>query len=84
MEDRAAGGEMQIEMDRMRRELAELKAGMVLKNEPEASPEDLSALASGFDNMDDEQLKEYIKDKSGQRPRGTPTRETLLSMARDA
>lgn len=84
MEDRAAGGEMQIEMDRMRKELAELKAGMVLKNEQEASPEDLSELASGFDNMDDEQLKEYIKDKSGQRPRGTPTRETLLSMARDA
>lgn len=33
--------------------------------------------------MPDEELKAYIKDKSGEGVRGTPKRETLLAMARE-
>lgn len=36
-----------------------------------------------FDGMEDEAIKAWIKEKSGAAPRGTPSRETLLRMARE-
>jgi hypothetical protein len=37
--------------------------------------------ATPFDDMDDEALKEWIKDASGSRPRGNPSHDTLVRMA---
>jgi hypothetical protein len=37
--------------------------------------------ATPFDDMDEESLKEWIKDSSGSRPRGNPSLETLRRMA---
>lgn len=63
------------EMERMRAELAELKAGPVADE----------TVASDFDPRTDEELKQAIADKFGQRPRGNPSRTTLLNMlAQDA
>jgi hypothetical protein len=38
---------------------------------------------SQFDAMDDEQLKAFIADKSGSRPRGQPSHATLVRMAEE-
>ena len=44
---------------------------------PETSPDD-------FDNSSEEELKVYIASITGARPRGTPSHETLVRMAREA
>jgi len=42
-----------------------------------------SMVATPFDDMDEEALKEWIKDASGSRPRGNPSKETLVRMANE-
>lgn len=51
--------------------------------EPVADPEPTSE-ADEFDDASDEELKTYIKAQTGTAPRGTPSHETLVRMAREA
>lgn len=83
MDDRAAGGETQIELARLRQELAEMKAGVI--PEKEATAEEITKLASApsIDAMDETQLKDYIEEKTKVRPKGTPSIDALRSMAKD-
>jgi hypothetical protein len=48
-----------------------------------AAPVAVEAEPSQFDAMDDEQLKAFIADKSGSRPRGQPSHSTLVRMAEE-
>jgi hypothetical protein len=43
----------------------------------------LKAADAEFGDMSDEALKAFIKERSGQAPRGTPSREFLLNAARE-
>lgn len=45
-----------------------------------AAPTAETAGPSPFDDMDDESLKEWLKDATGSRPRGNPSHETLVRM----
>lgn len=59
----------------------------LLRQQVEALRRDLlkpvEAEPSQFDAMDDEQLKAFIADKSGSRPRGQPSHATLVRMAEE-
>lgn len=75
----------------LRQQIADLKAeraGGAIEpeeiNEPEQpSVDETEDEEDIFDLMPDDELKAYIKDKSGEGVRGTPKRETLLAMARE-
>lgn len=86
MADRARGSEAAQEMDRMRREIAELRSQMAIpaaQPTPEQIAELLVASDDEFAAMDDAQLKAFIKEKSGAAPRGTPSRDFLINAARE-
>lgn len=74
------------EMDSLRAELAALKALMVIPP-VEAKPEEIDAAViasdAAFDALSDTELKSYIKEKTGQAPRGTPSRDFLLNAAKE-
>ncbi|CDP50704.1 FIG00792335: hypothetical protein [Devosia sp. DBB001] len=87
MAERANGNANAAELEELRRKVAALEAR-------EASPQEVeTALAAAdaearvandrFDAMDEAALKAFIKDKTGQAPRGTPSREWLLNTARE-
>lgn len=84
MADRAKGSESLREIEALKAELEALRASGA-STIPEdqfdgRTQEDIDAFA----NLSDEELRAYIKDKTGVGVRGQPSRETLLSMARDA
>ncbi len=84
MADRAKGSEAAQEIERLRKEIEAMKAGVV-----PAIPEDqfdnmTTEDIDAFANLSDQELRDYIKDKTGTGVRGAVSRETLLSMARDA
>lgn len=85
MADRAKGAGNTAEIDALKAEIAALKASLS-PTEPSATQIEAAVKASDdeFANLTDDELKGYIKDRVGQAPRGTPTRETLVSMAREA
>lgn len=60
------------QMENMQREIAEMRKP--------AEP----IVTEALDILDDEALKELIKEQTGARPRGTPSRETLLRMAQES
>lgn len=85
MADRSKGTDHAAELDSLRAELAALKALIPVK---EASPAEIDALLAtsdaDFEAMDDDALKEWIANKTGAgRPRGNPSHDTLVSMARE-
>ncbi len=84
MADRSKSADGVAEMAALRAELAELRAQIPVK---EASPEEIEALlqasADEFDSMTDEQLKDAISVKVGSKPRGNPSRATLLASIRE-
>lgn len=85
MADRAKGTDTAAELEQLRAELAALKAVIPQK---EASPAEIETLVQAsdteFEAMDDDTLKEWIANKTGAgRPRGNPSHETLVSMARE-
>lgn len=87
MADRAKGSDSAAEIDQLRAELAALKATIIPAQEP--SPAEVETLIEASDaefaNLSDDDLKEMIAAKTGTgRPRGNPSRATLISMARDA
>lgn len=86
MADRTKGLNTAAEMDKLRQEIAALKAAQPIPTQ-EASPEQINAAVSAADDefaaMTDEQLKAFIKDKSGAAPRSTPSCDFLLNAARE-
>lgn len=84
MSDRAKSHDGVAEMAALRAEVAALKAQIPVK---EPSPEEIEALLKAsqdeFDAMTDDQLKEAISVKVGSKPRGNPSRATLLASIRE-
>lgn len=69
---------MAEEMTALRQQIEELKAAgmpIVRPVDPE-TPE-------GFDTWEDDLLKEFIAEKTGAKPRGNPSHDTLVSLARE-
>lgn len=79
MQDQTLGS-----IEAMQAEIERLKA---LIPERESSPEEIDALIEqadrDFEAMSDDDLKSFIKDKTGQAPKGPQPRAALISMARD-
>lgn len=61
--------------------IAELEA--VNKADAAEGADDEAEEVEQFADLSDDQIKERIADKVGQRPRGNPSRSTLISMLRD-
>lgn len=84
MSDRAKSNDGVAEMAALRAELAALKAQIPVK---EPSPEEIEALLKAsddeFDAMSEDMLKEKIAEITGSKPRGNPSRATLLSSIRE-
>ena len=75
------------EVQKLRAELAALKASMIVPAK-EAGLDEIDAAIQAsdaeFQAMDDDALKDWIAGKTGAgRPRGNPSHETLVSMARE-
>lgn len=85
---------LRAELEEMRLLLAKTVEGQTVVTEPVPMQEELDAataqanaeLAANdqFTKMDDDQLKAFIKDKTGSAPRGQPGRPWLLNAAREA
>lgn len=82
------------ENEMLRQQIAELRAEQAgMQHAPAPEPYEEGHEQTGtteepeeediFDLMPDDELKAFIKDKSGEGVRGTPKRETLLAMARE-
>lgn len=71
------------ENEALRAELERLRAAPMQEPGPEPSgPEDLSQDVPVLDEMDDADLKAFIRRQTGETPRGNPSRETLLRQAK--
>jgi len=86
MADRAKGTQALSEVEKLRAEIERLKQGQAIP--PEVSPEEVEqavkAADDEFEAMSDDQIKDWIARKTGAgRPRGNPSRENLISMARE-
>lgn len=79
MEARRDGSQMQSEVEELKRQIAELRGDtgdMPLSNMmQEIEPE----LPVGYEEMSDSQLKDEIERLAGARPRGNPSRLTLIT-----
>lgn len=64
-------------------EIARLKATAPLPLKEASAEEIEGAAAKSIDDMNDTELKAFIKTKAGRAPTGTPSREWLLSAARE-
>ncbi len=86
MADRAKGSETEREIARLREEVAALRAGNPLPAQ-DPSPEDadraLQAADDEYAAMSEDELKEAIAGLAGSRPRGNPSRATLISALRE-
>jgi hypothetical protein len=86
MADRSSGAGAASEIEQLRQEIERLKAAQVLPAQEPAPAEIEQAVAEAEDEflaMTDEALKAYIKEKSGQAPRGTPGHDWLVRTARE-
>jgi len=85
MADRAKGEVTASEIDVLRAEIERLKKAIpAQETTPEQVEEAIQVADDEFSSMDEDKLKDWIANKTQQgRPRGNPSRETLLSMARD-
>lgn len=77
--DRAMGGDTAREMAELRAELAALKNPI-----PVDAKADAAVLPDGYEAMTDAELKDAIEAKVGARPRGNPSRDTLVRMMDEA
>ncbi|NVN06060.1 hypothetical protein HW509_10735 [Asaia spathodeae] len=85
MANLARGGQVESELEQLRRQVAELTAARKtspLSGNEEANDDGISE--ASFDEMSDDQIKAYIRERSGSAPRGNPSRETLVRMALEA
>ena len=83
--DRAKGADTAKEIEELKAQIAAMQAAMVPA--ADATPVQIETalrLADAeFEAMSDADLKAHIKDRTGQAPRGTPSREWLLNAARE-
>ncbi|MGL4811905.1 MAG: hypothetical protein ACRCXM_09015 [Beijerinckiaceae bacterium] len=79
MDDRATGGAMAAELASLRAELEAMKNPI-----PKDAVADAEVLPDGYEAMTDVDLKDAIEAKVGARPRGNPSRETLVRMLNEA
>lgn len=78
MEARSDGSASQAEINELRRQIAELRGEAPASN---VVQEDEPVLPDGYEGMSEDQLKEAIAAlNEGKKPRGNPSRETLVSM----
>lgn len=86
MADRSKGLGTAARMAELEAEIARLK-GEVPIPVVEAMPDEIAAAVTAADDefgrLTNDELKALIKDKTGQAPRGTPSREFLLNAARE-
>lgn len=87
MANLSRGGQVESELESLRRQVAELMAERnqaidIAEVAEEVTEEALEA--AEFAGMSDEQIKAYIRERTGSTPRGNPSRETLLRMAVEA
>jgi hypothetical protein len=75
----AENAALRSEMELLREEMKALAAGKVTPPANDANP----APVSDFDGFSDEDLKVFIKDRSGSAPRGNPSHSTLVRMAEE-
>lgn len=85
MADRSKGAESSMEIAALRAQIEELRSAIPAK---EASVDEIDqAIRDADDELaakSDDELKDFISERTGTgRPRGNPSRDTLLSMARD-
>lgn len=86
MADRSNGAAATAEIDDLRRQIEELRAAAAppLKDSTPAEIETALVTANAeFEAMADADLKAFIKEKTGQAPRGTPSHDWLVSTARE-
>lgn len=93
MEDKnqRAAAKAGSDIEAMQAEIERLKAMIPAEQTPPEKVDELIALADAeasvandrFAAMDTEALKQFIADKTGARPKGNPSDDTLRSMARD-
>ncbi|OAG78044.1 hypothetical protein Amal_00660 [Acetobacter malorum] len=84
MAEQMRGGSVLSEVEELRRKVAALEAEKAGAEIIAEEAEDDAAISGAFAAMTDEQLKAYIKERTGAGPRGNPGRETLLRMAEEA
>lgn len=92
MADRHVGGAASDRIAALEAQIEALKAAQVPKQDSTAAEIAAALVAAGgvaevvskpLDDMTDAELKALIKEKSGQAPRGTPSREWLLSAVKE-
>ncbi|MGE0238406.1 MAG: hypothetical protein AB7F09_20040 [Parvibaculaceae bacterium] len=76
--DRAVEYRLKQENDDLRRRIEVLETMAGKRDAPEGGA------PATFADWSDADLKAFIKEETGQAPRGTPARETLIQLARDA
>ncbi|WP_278368660.1 hypothetical protein [Acetobacter orientalis] len=84
MADQARGGETVSKMDDMARQIVELQAQLAAQTAVTEVVEEVAATESAYAHMSDDELRAYVKEKSGGLLRGNHSRETLLRMAEEA
>lgn len=86
MADRTSGAGSMSEIEALKREIEALKEAAKLPA-AEATPSEIeqavSAANAEFSALSDQELKAYIKDRTGRTPMGNPSREFLLNAARE-
>jgi len=84
MADRAKGADTTQEIERLKAQIEALQKAIPVK---EATVEEVEEAVhrsdAEFEQMTDEQLKAFIKQKTGQAPRGTPSHDFLLNAAKE-
>lgn len=84
MADRSSGASAASEIEALKVEIEKLKRAVPAQDsKPEEIEKAIQAADAEFEQMSDADLKAFIKEKSGQAPRGTPSRDFLLSAARE-
>lgn len=79
MDARREGSNRDSEINELKRQLAELR-GETASDQPLSNvmQEQEPVLPAGYENMSDAELKDEIERIAGSRPRGNPSRETLI------
>lgn len=69
------------EIEQLKQTIADLQRGVQPKEVSEVNKS--SESTSSFEGMTDDELKAFIADKTGARPRGQPSHDTLVRMAKE-
>lgn len=93
MADRSSGELAQRELADLRKQIEELKAARFdIPAAGDVTPDELAEIRAqadaslvvvDFETMSDDEIKGFLAEKAGSKPRGNPTRQTLISMAKE-